>query len=458
MNLTHELADQVMKTSSRPLNEPVEKMARASLLNVLGTAIGASAEPAVCAVVQVGRDHGGHPSIPIPGRTERLDRLRAATAIGLAAHLDDYDDTHLATVIHPGAAALAAAWTTGVPSGACLGQLLTAFAVGCEVQLRVGLAMSPWHYDQGWHITGTCAPLGAAATAALLSGCSASAIRDAIGLGADMALGHREGFGSMIKPFHPGKGAANGVLAAALAAGGFSVAGDPLGDPGAFYEVLSPHYEPDRLLADWGTRWELLDNTFKPYPCGIVCHPAIDAAIALSDQLLGRLDEVARIDILCHPLVVELTGDPDPHTGLQARFSTIHGVAAGLADGRAGLAQYSDGRVTQPDLVSLRSRTRLQVDPGRARASAAVQVSLHDGTVLSKDVRQARGSLERPLTGEELQEKVTALIEPVLPGRSAAIIECVLHQALAEDLRQLSGLLHADPGTPRSTPLNAVAS
>ncbi len=458
MNLTHQLADQVLKTSSRPLNEPVEKMARASLLNVLGTAIGAAADPAVCAVVQVGREHGGHPSIPIPGRTDHLDRLRAATAIGLAAHLDDYDDTHLATVIHPGAAALAAAWTTGVPSGACLGQLLAAFAMGCEVQLRVGLAMSPWHYDQGWHITGTCSPLGAATTAALLSRCGVLAIRDAIGLAADMTLGHREGFGSTIKPFHPGKGAANGVLAAALASGGLSPAGDPLGDPGGFYKVLSPRYEPEKLLADWGTRWELLDNTFKPYPCGIVCHPAIDAAIAMSDQLRGRLDDVARIDILCHPLVAELTGNPEPRTGLQARFSTIHGVAAGLADGRAGLAQYSDGRVTDPDLASLRSRTRLQVSPGRSRASAAVQVHLHDGTILSRDVRQARGSLERPLTGEELQEKVTDLIEPVLPGRSAAIIQCVLHQPLAEDLRHLSGLVHADPGTPRSTPLKAVAS
>lgn len=458
MNLTHQLADQVLKTSTRPLSEPVEKMARASLLNVLGTAIGAAPDRAVNAVVQVGRDHGGHATIPIPGRADHLDLLRAATAIGLAAHLDDYDDTHLATVIHPGAAALAAAWTTGVFSGASLGQFLTAFAIGCEVQLRVGLAMSPWHYDQGWHITGTCSPLGAAATAALLNVGGGSAMQDAIGLAADMTLGQREGFGSMIKPFHPGKGAANGVLAAALAAGGLRATGDPLGDPGGFYEVLSPRYEPEQLLADWGTRWELLDNTFKPYPCGIVCHPAMDAAIALSDELRDRLDEVARIVILCHPLVAELTGNPEPRTGLQARFSTIHGVAAGLADGRAGLPQYGDGRVTEPDLVSLRSRTRLQVDPGRSRASAAVQVHLYDGTVLSQDVGHAWGSLERPLTGKELQEKVTDLIEPVLPGRSEAIIQCVLHQPLAEDLRHLCGLLHPGPGAPQPMTSNAVAS
>lgn len=457
MNLTQQLAERILHTCALPLSEPVETMARASMLNVLATTIGAARDAAVDAVVATGRHQGALSHVPVPGRTDHLDRLRGATAIGLAAHLDDYDDTHLATVIHPGAAALAAAWATGVPSDISYGQLLMAFAVGCEVQLRVGLAMSPWHYDQGWHITGTCAPIGASAAALLAEGRS-TGMFDAIGLAAEMTLGHREGFGSMVKPFHPGKGAANGVLAAALATRGLHAAGDPLGEPGGFYQVLSPRHEPEPLLDDWGSRWELLNNTFKPYPCGIVCHPAIDAAIALSDQVQHRLGDITEIEVVCHPLVVELTGNPNPRTGLQARFSTIHGVAAGLADGRVGLPQYSDKRVSDPDLVELRSRVRLRIDPGRSRASAGIQVHMHDGSVFAQDIVHARGSLERPLTEQELQQKVTALIEPILPGRAQPIIECVLHQPLTGDMRHLAALVRPDPTSSKNAVSNEVAS
>ncbi len=439
MNITRLLAQNVVATAGKALSEDVHVMAQDTLLNVLATAVGASRDQAVEVTVDFASRYGGSGTVPIPGLGLWLDPLRAATAIGLAAHLDDFDDTHLATVIHPGAAQLGAALAVGVPTGVSGRRLLTAFTLGCEVQLRVGVAMSPWHYDQGWHITGTTAAIGAAVTAVLLTDAApdVEVMERAITLAANMGLGNRESFGSMLKSFHPGKGAANGVLAAALAARKVCGPSDMLGRPGGYFSVLSPRHEPQLLNEDFGHDWELLNNTFKPYPCGIVCHPAIDAAIALAPSLHDQLQDVEAVTVHCHPLVQELTGDPMPTTGLQAKFSTIHGVAAGLCDGQVALAQYADDRVVAADVRRLRSLTRLVVEADRARDSAKIDVTLTGQRVVSEDVQHARGSLARPLTRVELHDKVTRLIDPVLPHLSSVIIAKVMSLSEAHDLEPL---------------------
>lgn len=427
MNITQELAHDIARAAARPLPAPVALMAQQSFLNVLATTIGAAADPAVAAAVRYGQRYGTSPTVPIPGTGTSLDPLRAATTLGLAAHVDDFDDTHLATVIHPGAAALAATFAVGIPHRSTGEQMLRAFALGCEVQLRAGVTMTPWHYDRGWHITGTCAPLGAAVTAILLAhpDPDPDLIERALALAASMSLGQREAFGSMIKSYHPGKGAANGVLAASLAPYDVSIPPDALGGRDGYFAVLSTHHVPARLTSEFGQRWELLDNTFKPYPCGIVCHPAIDAAIDLWPHVAGHLDVIADVRVLCHPLVQELTGNPHPRTGLQAKFSTIHGVAAGLVDGHVALPQYTDARVQAEDIDSVRSRVRLVVDPDRHRDSARVEVDLVDGQTFTADIPHARGSIARPLSTAELHAKARELIDARLPGAAEAIIAAV---------------------------------
>jgi len=445
VNITRQLAENVVTASGDSLSAEVRLMAQNTFLNVFGTAIGASRDPAVEVAIDFASRYGGPGTVPIPGVGIRLDALRAATVIGLAAHLDDFDDTHLATVIHPGASQLAAALAVGVPMAVSGQRLISAFAIGCEVQLRVGVAMSPWHYDQGWHITGTTAPIGAAVTAALLADPDpdVEVVERAITLAANMGLGIRESFGSMLKSFHPGKGAANGVFAAELARRGVSGPGDVLCRDGGYFSVLSPRHEPALLNEGFGERWELLSNTFKPYPCGIVCHPAIDAGIALSAALHGQLQPIEAVTVRCHPLVQELTGNPQPLTGLQAKFSTIHGVAAALCDGRAALAQYTDDRVRGADLHHVRSLARLVVETDRPRDSAWVDVTLVGGQVISEDVPHARGSMARPLTEAELNDKVTGLIEPVLPHQAGMVIAEVTKLSQAHDL---AALMHAAAG------------
>lgn len=437
-----DVATAILDLDAGPLPAAVTDEATRSLLNIIGVAMGASRGEAVEVVVRAGLRHGGRGVAPVPGRSEPLDSTWLATGTGLAGHLDDFDDTHLATVIHPGAATFAAVLPTAVRTAPSGERLLRAFALGIEAQLRVGVAMSPTHYDEGWHITGTVGPIGAAVAAALLRGVGPDVLASAIGLAATRTIGHREGFGSTAKTFHPGKAAANGLVALAFAEDGVRAPQELLAGTGGYYGALSAHSEPASVVTELGERWEILANTYKPYPCGIVSHPALDAACDLAARVSP--DRIEKVEVHSHPLVTELTGNPRPTTGLQARFSTIHGVTAGLIDGTLGLAQYTDERVLSPDVQALRERVRLVVDETCERDAVRVDVLLRDGSTVSSTVEHARGSAARPLTDAELDDKVTRLVEPVLPGRSPRLIGTVRDIAAAGDPTGLLAAMHPE--------------
>jgi 2-methylcitrate dehydratase PrpD len=291
--------------------------------------------------------------------------------------------------------------------------------------LRVGVAISPEHYDRGWHITGTCGVVGAAVAAALMYRFDDAALARAIRLATSMTLGHREAFGTMTKAFHPGKAAANGIMAALLARAGADAPADVFEARNGFAAALSTRFDPAQMLDGFGDRWELLSNTYKPYPCGIVAHPSIDAALALAPRA-GDPAHIVSIEARCHPLVPELMGNPDPTDGLEARFSAIHGIAAALCDGRVGLAQYATGRVRRDDVRAIRAKTRLVADPSIARDEVRLDVRLTDDTLLQEHVEHARGSFARPLTDEELFSKVEMLVEPRLgPGVAQSLSDAV---------------------------------
>jgi 2-methylcitrate dehydratase PrpD len=445
-SVTEEFCAAMLGAARGPLAPAVERAAGRSLLNVLGTAVSAAGSAAVGVLIAAADEtasagDAGAGDVTVPGLARTLDPYWAALVIGTAAHLDDFDDTHLATVIHPGAATLAAAASLvpeTAPSGAAF---LGAFAAGCEAQLRIGCAISPAHYDAGWHITGTCGVFGAAVAASALLGLDAGAAARALSLAATMTAGHREAFGTMTKPLHAGKAAANGVLAARLAAAGLAGPADPLG-PGGVLEVLAASADRGALGLRWpaGHRWELELNTFKTYPCGVVAHPAMDAAISASARiaaLAGRA-EVSGVTLRCNPLVPELMGLEQPCDGLGSRFSARHGVAVGLLYGRAGLAEFSDAAATAPEVARLRALITLDVDPAVARDAAVLRVSLRPGPGqeaagevpavevpgievpgIEVAVEHTRGSAARPLTDDELLGKVRALFGPVL-GEHAA--------------------------------------
>ncbi len=420
-----------------PLSPAVVHEAQRALANALGLAVGASRHPGVDAVVAAASALGGAPAAPVLARSERLDAHFAALAAGFAAHVDDFDDTHLATVIHPGAACMAVLVALAEETRPTGTRALAAFALGCEAQLRAGVAISPEHYDRGWHITGTCGVVGAAVTAALLLGLDDAALARAIRLSATMPLGHRDAFGTMAKAFHPGKAAANGILAARHAAGGADAPPDVIEHARGFAAALSTRFDASQMLEEIGTRWELAANTYKPYPCGIVAHPSIDAALALRERGVTA-GAIAELRAHCHPLVPELMGNPDPGDGLEARFSAIHGIAAAFCDGRVGLPQYETQRIVSDDVRALRARTTLVPSTAIARDAARLEARTRDGTVLEETIAHARGSAARPLTDTELRAKVRLLADPVLgEGVGDRLFDAVLALERAPSARSV---------------------
>ena len=434
-SLTNDFCAALAAQAKEELSAAVRGMAERSLFNVLGTSIAASRYPAIEIAIAAGKLLGGAPTSPIPGRSELLDAYHAAIVTGLAAHIDDFDDTHLTTVIHPAASAMATVLALGASQNVSGAVALRAFALGCEAQLRLGVAISPWHYDVGWHITGTCGAIGAAVAASIVLGLEEEAFENAVAISASTALGQREAFGTMTKGFHAGQAAANGILAALLAQQGFTGTKNAFEAPRGFFAVMTTQTRPE-AFSQIGKRWELLENTFKPYPCGVVAHPAIDAAIELSPQVHDP-NAIASMMLRCNPLVPELMGTRDPQNGLQARFSAVHGIAVGLADGRAGLPQFSDDRAIAKGIARLRSLVQLDASDDIRRDEARLTVKLSDGRELEAYVAHARSSLERPFTEVELREKVRDLIEPVLPGATSTIEAAIRKLYESPDIRVL---------------------
>jgi 2-methylcitrate dehydratase PrpD len=276
--------------------------------------------------------------------------------------------------------------------------------------------------------------------AGVIRGLDARKAAVALEIAANLGLGQREAFGTPVKPLHAGKAAANGVFAAALAGSGAPAASRALDGDGGYFSALSNEWslellEPKSVAA----QWVLLDNTYKPFPCGIVAHPAIEAAIglhaALGDDPAAR---IATVRVECNPLVVELMGRPSATTGLEARFCALHGVAVGLLEGAAGLVQFSEERAADPVVDGVRRRSALEPDGAWGRESARVSVVLTDGSTLSNEVDVAAGCRDRPLSDEQLVEKFTALVEPVLPGRAPGLVEAAMDLGAGSSIADLA--------------------
>ncbi|KAK8154445.1 2-methylcitrate dehydratase [Phyllosticta citrichinensis] len=402
----------------------VEAAAR-SFHNWAGCAVGGSAHPATAIARKTLATFAGSPTSSMLGSPDKTDAQTAALVNGISSHVYDYDDTHLATVIHPAgpvaSALLAAAQMQNVApvSGE---DFIVGLVAGIEAACKVGLAVYPDHYDAGWHITGTAGSIGAAVAVAKLLKLDVQPMQWAIGIAATQVTGLREQFGSMTKSFHPGRAAQNGLLAAMLASNGYDSSLASLEAKRGWASVVSASHKLETVLHALGHTWETEQNTFKPFPCGIVIHPAIDGAIQIHNETKHQdLDAVNihSVQLSVHPLVLELTGKRNPRTGLEAKFSVYHGAAVGLLFGRAGLAQFADDVATHPTVVHLRDKVRATPDASLRSDEARVRVDFGSGAVSEKHVRHAVGSLEVPMTNEQLEAKFVEQCAPVLGDEGA---------------------------------------
>ena len=419
-DVTRTLARYVVGASYDALPEPVRAAARRTLLNWTGCTVGGSRHETVDIAVAALAPFSGPAQASLLGRGERLDIMHAALINGIASHVFDFDDTHLKTVIHPAgpvASAILALAEWRPTDGRAF---LNALVLGVEAECRIGNAVYPDHYDRGWHITGSTGTFGAAVAAGKLLGLSEQQMVWAIGLAAAQPVGLREMFGSMTKSFHPGRAAQNGLTAALLAQKNFTSSNQVIEAKRGFANVMSTRHNYDEITQNLGKSFEVTINSYKPFACGIVIHPAIDACVQLKKEHKLNGAEVEKVELTVAPLVLELTGKRTPQVGLEGKFSVFHSCAVALLFGAAGEKEYSDEMVRDPKVVALRDKVNATVDKSLRDDEVHTRVTLKDGRVLTKYVAHAIGSKEVPMTNEQLEEKFHVLADDVIGNERAS--------------------------------------
>ena len=386
-----------------------------TFFNWMGVAVGGSHHPTVDNALAALTPFAGKAEANLMGRREKLDILNAALVNGISSHIFDYDDTHLKTIIHPAGPVTSAILALSQHMPVSGRDFLTAQILGVETECRIGNAVYPSHYDLGWHITGTCGPFGAAAAAGKLLKLSEQQMIWALGVAASQPVGLKVQFGSMTKAFHAGRAAQNGLTAALLAKRNFTSDNHPLEGKDGWAQAISRQVNWDEVTQGLGSRFEAALNTYKPFACGIVTHPGIDAAIQLRNENKLVADQIESVELHANPLVLSLTGKPDPQTGLEGKFSIYHCIAVGLIYGAAGERQFQDAVVRDAKVVALRRLVTVKTDAAVPIQKSDLTVRLKDGRVLSKHIENAIGSLERPMSDAALEVKFRDLAKDILP-------------------------------------------
>ena len=412
-DVTRTLARYIVNSRYADIPDAVKHEAARALLNWAGCAIGSSRHATVeCALAAVA-EFSGPPQAGILGRRERMDILNAALINGISSHVLDYDDTH-ARAVHPSAPVTPAILALAEWRHFSGEDFVHAFVLGVEAECRVGLSVFPEHYERGWHITGTAGVFGAAAAAGKLLKLNEQQMTWALGIAATQSAGLREMFGSMCKSLHPGHAAHDGLTAALLASKNFTSSERAIEAPRGWAHVLSTKFDPAVITGGLGERFELMSNMYKPFACGLVVHATIDGCIQLRNAHELQPEAIASIDLTVCPIVMELTANTDPQTGLEGKFSVFHAAAAAIVYGAGGEAQFSDAAVRDARVVALRKRITAIPDPQLRKIEARITVRLNDGRVVTTHAENALGTLARPMSDADLEGKCRGLTDGII--------------------------------------------
>ncbi|BCJ90440.1 hypothetical protein IZ6_11750 [Terrihabitans soli] len=423
-DVTRALAEWIVGCEPAHIPASVQDQGVRSFVNWIGCAVGGASHETVDRALDGITQFSGPAKATVLGRTERLDVLHAALLNGISSHVLDYDDTHLKTIIHPAGPVASAALAVAELKNLSGADLLHAMIIGIEVECRIGNSVYPEHYDVGWHITGTTGVFGAAAAVSKLLKLDVQKTVWALSLAATQSSNLREMFGTMTKSFHPGRAAQNGATAAFMAQAGFDSAEAGIEGRRGFAAILSTKQDYGEILDTLGKSWEAELNSYKPFACGIVIHPAIDAGIQIHDEHKIKPEDVETIELLAHPFVLELTGKTEPKTGLESKFSIFHSAAYALARGDGSPTAFTDEAATDPQIVALRKRVKVTTDKSVHEDEVTYTVKTKDGKTIKKYIEHAIGSVHKPLSNEQLNVKFTKQSSLVIgEARTKALLD-----------------------------------
>ena len=415
--LTAELGRFVSNLRYEDIPEEAREIIAIGFTDCVGVMIAGSKEEAVGVATATLAPTRGESTL-VFGPTS-ASALEAALINGIAAHALDYDD--VAQRGHPSAVLVPAILAEAQALGASGKDMMVAYAAGYETWAELVRRDVGHHHEKGWHPTGIFGAIGAAAACASLRKLDPGKATHAIALGASQSAGIMANFGTMTKPFHAGRSAQSGVLAARLAANGFTSSPDAFEHPQGFLSAVSPKGEVDlEMPIEAGTRWKLLRDKLgvKKYPLCYCTHRALDAMLDLTGEQNIDPAKVSRVTVSTSRLNSKILRNHLPQTGLEAKFSMEFAMASALVAKRAGLAELTDDFVLSPDVQALMKRVTVEPDdrvdpdkPGKSPYDLVIVETVDKRRLESAKVNNIRGGAELPLKREELWTKFEGCLQ-----------------------------------------------
>ena len=418
--LTHEVADFALSTTFTIIPDGVVTLAKKSILDGFGLALSGSVAESGKIVQKHLMKIGASGDAIVIGSGMKTAARFAAFANGVGVHADDYDDTQLAVaedrvyglLTHPTAPCLPAAFAEVQTSGLSGSELLTAYLVGIDVECKIAEAISPRHYQHGFHATATCGPFASASAVGRLRGFDHETMKRALSIAGSQSGGLRENFGTMTKPFHAGRAAESGIVACDLAELGWTATDKILEAPRGFFQAHGGGYDLQAIRGKLGSPWAFSEPgiSIKPHPSGSLTHPGMTKMLELISEHDIRPEDVLSIDVGTNHNMLNALIHHRPQDELQAKFSMEFCMAVLLLERRANLPEFTDETVLRPDVQEMIERVNFTVHPeaeaaGYAKMTTFIDIHLRDGRILSGMADFGKGSPDNPLSYNEVADK-----------------------------------------------------
>src|SRR6266481_2224843 len=457
--LTKSVAEFIVNTKYEEIPADVIDLGKKSILDGFGLALAGSASVMGTIARKYAESFGlGEMKASVIGTGMKAHPRLAAFVNGVSIHADDYDDTQLSAakdriyglLTHPTVGVLPPAFALcelGHRSGK---EFMVAYHMGVEVETKINEAISPRHYDEGFHSTGTCGTFGSTAACARLRGLDVKQTIYALGIGATEGGGFRDNFGSMTKPFQAGHAAENGTVAVDLAALGWTAAVDILEAPLGFFQAEGGGFDPDAIVGRFGKPWTLASPgvSIKPHPSGSLSHPAMGEMLRLIHENDIKPGDVEKVDLGANHAMLTSLLHHRPTTGLQGKFSMEYCMSILLLDRKAGLVEFQDKVVQRLDVQEMIKRVNFYIDPvaenaGLDKMTSILRIHLKNGKVLSGRAEFAKGSPSNPMSYDEVADKFKGCADFVKwpAAKTQSIIQSVKSLETVADVSKLAAAL-----------------
>jgi 2-methylcitrate dehydratase PrpD len=456
--LTREVAQFILATGQKDLGADLVAIGKKSILDGFGLALSGSIAESGRIVQRYLQDQNLTGNATVIGTSMKVPERFAAFANGVGIHADDYDDTQLATgtdrvyglLTHPTAPCLPSALAIAETQDLSGAEMMLAYHIGVEVETKVAEAISPRHYQHGFHATATCGTLASAAAAARLRGLDEETTLRALGVAASQSAGLRENFGTMTKPFHAGRSSESGIVAVDFARAGWTATDKILESPRGFFQAHGGGYMLEAISGKLGNPWTFINPgvSIKPNPSGSLTHPGMTTMLELILKHDIKPEDVDHVDVGTNHNMPNALIHHRPTNELQAKFSMEFCMAILLLERRGSLPEFTDGVVNRPDVKAMIEKVNFGIHPeaeaaGYDKMTTIIDIYLKNGTVISERSDFGKGSPQKPMSYDDVADKFYGCADFAKwdSNKAKALVEAVRELENIKSVRELTLLM-----------------